>query len=201
MPSGYAPAKTVYQELRSALAPWTKSHGFRRWAGTQAGWQKAINAEELLGFKFEGYSMVNPDTGSSLAGLVQLESISQPTAHLIRQAPFSCCLERSELDRLARIQGAINQRRPPLPQYLERDAQEDSLLGHHLRELYAPSPEYREGQLLRFSYYSIEDVRDLVRFIAGALPAGLNRFLEGSVAKPIDTTPPHLKPEWLNHDA
>jgi hypothetical protein len=88
MPSGYAPAKTVYQELRSALAPWTKSHGFRRWAGTQAGWQKAINAEELLGFKFEGYSMVNPDTGSSLAGLVQLESISQPTAHVIRQAHF-----------------------------------------------------------------------------------------------------------------
>src|SRR5688500_16875581 len=58
MQSGYAPAKTVYQELRSAVAPWTKSHGFRRWAGTQAGWRKTIGAGQLLGFKFEGYSMV-----------------------------------------------------------------------------------------------------------------------------------------------
>jgi hypothetical protein len=197
MQSGYAPAKTVYQELRSAVAPWTKSHGFRRWAGTPAGWQKTIGAGQRLGFKFEGYSMVNPDIGSSLSGLVQLESAGEPTAGPIRQALFSCCLDRSELDRLAGIQGAINRRRPPLPEYLERDAREDSLLGHHLRELYAPSPEYREGQLVSFEYFSIEDVRDLVGFIAAVLPGALDRFLEGRVAKPIDTTPPHLRPKWL----
>jgi hypothetical protein len=187
----------VYQELRAAVAPWTKSQGFRRWSGTQAGWQKTINGEQLLGFKFEGYSIVNPDIGSSLSGLVQLESPSQATAGLIRQSPFSCCLVRSELDRLAQIQGTINRRRPPLPQYLEKDAQEDSLLGHHLRELYEPSPRYREGQLIQLSYYSIEDARDLVTFIPAVLPDALDRFLEGRVAKPIDTTPAHLRPKWL----
>jgi hypothetical protein len=197
MDTGYAPAKTVYQELRSALAPWTKSHGFRRWPGTQAGWQKPIGAAQLLGFKFEGYSLLNPDIGSSLAGLVQLEAQEQAAAGPIRQAPFSCCLGRVELDRLARIQGAINQRRPPLPPYLERDAREESLLGHHLRELYQPAPEYREGQLVSFAYYSIENVRDLVGFIVAVLPGALERFLEGRVAKPIDTTPPHLRPNWL----
>jgi hypothetical protein len=43
----------------------------------------------------------------------------------------------------------------------------------------------------------MEDVRDLVAFIAAVLPAALDRFLEGRVAKPIDTTPPHLRPKWL----
>jgi hypothetical protein len=70
-------------------------------------------------------------------------------------------------------------------------------LGHHLRELYAPSPRYREGQLIQLSYYSIEDARDLVTFIPAVLPDALDRFLEGRVAKPIDTTPAHLRPKWL----
>jgi hypothetical protein len=197
MHTGYAHSKTVYQAVRSAIAPWAKVHGFRRWPGTQAGWQKAIEAGQQLGFKFEGYSMVNPDIGSSLAGLVQVEVQGNAAAGPIRQAPFSCCLGREELDRLARIQGTINRRRPPLPQYLEKDAREDSLLGHHLRELYRASPQYREGQLVSFSYYSIEDVRDLVTFIVAVLPEVLDRFLEGRVAKPIDTTPSHLRPNWL----
>lgn len=197
VPPEYVHAKTAYHVLRSAIAPWTKSHGFRRWSGTPAGWQKAIDEEQLLGFKFEGYSLVNPDIGTSLSGLVQLESAGQASV-LIRQAPFSCCLMTPELDRLARIQGAINQRRRKLPEYLERDAREDSLLGHHLRELYAPSPQYREGQLIGFSYYSIEDLRDLVAFIVAVLPDALDRFLKGQEAKPIDTTPSHLRPKWLD---
>jgi hypothetical protein len=196
MHSRYAPAKTVYQVLRTAVAPWAKSHGFRRWPATQAGWQKTIDAG-LLGFKFEGYSMVNPDIGTSLSGAVQLESAGQAIDGPIRQSPFSCCLMRAELDRLAQIQGTINRRRPPIPHYLEKDAQEDSLLGHYLRELYAPDPQFREGQLVPFSYHSIEDVRDLVGFIVAVLPDVVDRFLEGRVAKPIDTTPPHLRPKWL----
>jgi hypothetical protein len=42
-----------------------RSHGFRRWSGIPAGWQKAVNADELLEFKFEGYSMVDPAVGNS----------------------------------------------------------------------------------------------------------------------------------------
>jgi hypothetical protein len=198
VPTGYAPAKTVYQVLRSAVAPWAKSNRFRRWSGTQAGWQKVVDSGQVLGFKFEGYSMVNPDIGSSLSGLVQLNPSGEAIATPIRQAPFSCCLERAELDQLARIHGAINQRRPPLPEYLEQDAQKDSLLGHYLRELYQPAPEYREGQLVPLAYFSLEDARELVGFIVAVLPGALHRFLEGRVAKPLDTTPPHLKPAWLN---
>jgi hypothetical protein len=58
-------------------------------------------------------------------------------------------------------------------------------------------PEYRERELVSFSYYSMEDVRDLVAFIATVLPGALDRFLGGRVAKPIDTTPPYLRPKWL----
>src|SRR5687767_6079648 len=98
MNAGYAPAKTVYKEMREAIAPWSKANGFRRWSGTQAGWRKANYAEQLLGFKFEGQVWGSPDTGNSLSGLVQLDPYpGELTATPIRQTPFSCCLIRSEL--------------------------------------------------------------------------------------------------------
>src|SRR5687768_12020771 len=119
MHTGYAHSKAVYQELRSVITPWAKGNGFRRWAGTPAGWQKSIDPG-LLEFKFEGHRMANPEVGHSVTGLVQLEPIpGKATAGSTRQAPFSSCLVRAELDELARIQGAINRRRPPLPEYLE----------------------------------------------------------------------------------
>ena len=194
----YAHSKAVYQGLRSAVTPWAKANGFHRWPGTQAGWQKPLNPEQLLGFKFEGYRMANPDTGHAVTGLVQLEPRSgEVTARSIRQSSFSGCLVRSELDQLARIQGAINQRRPHLPTYLEKDFEDDSLLGHYLRSLYDPAPHYQEGEYVKFSYYSIEDVRELAGFIVAVLPVALERFLEGRVSAPIDPTPAHLRAKWL----
>jgi hypothetical protein len=116
---------------------------------------------------------------------------------ILRQSGFSCCLVQAELDELARIQGAINRRRPPLPWYLKKDVAVDSLLGHGLRALYDPKPRYQEGQLIYFNYYSLQDVREFSAFIAARLPQALDRFLQGRVAKPIGDTPPHLLPKWL----
>lgn len=197
MSERYASAKTVYQEFRAAIGPWAKSSGFRRWTGTQLGWQKDLSDKNRLAFRFDGYSMVDPDVGSSLSGLVQLEPSSDLTS-ILRQSPFSCCLVPSELDALARLQGAINRRRPPIPSYLKKHVEEDSLLGNHLRELYRPDPAYQEGQIVSLAYFSLQDVKELAAFVAGILPAALDRFLQGQVAKPIDTTPPHLKPQWLS---
>ena len=73
----------------------------------------------------------------------------------------------------------------------------DSLLGHSLRTLYNPTPQYREGHLLSFSYHSVLDAREFSAFIAAVLPQALDRFLQGRVANPIDDTPPHLRPKWL----
>jgi len=65
MTDSYATAKAAYRELRSMIGPWAKANNYRRWAGTQAGWQKPMDAEQRLLFKFEGYTFVNPDTGNS----------------------------------------------------------------------------------------------------------------------------------------
>jgi hypothetical protein len=54
MTEGYATAKAVYRELRSTIGPWAKANDYRRWAGTEAGWQKPIDVEQRLLFKFEG---------------------------------------------------------------------------------------------------------------------------------------------------
>ena len=48
MTDGYANAKAAYRELRSAIGPWAKANDHQRWAGTQAGWQKPIDAEQQL---------------------------------------------------------------------------------------------------------------------------------------------------------
>ena len=197
MTDSYATAKTAYRELRSTIGSWAKANSYQRWAGTQAGWQKPVDAEQRLLFKFEGYTFANPDTGNSFHGLVQLEPLGSHGSTILRQSNFSCCLVQAELDELARIQGAVNRRRPPLPSYLKKDAAADSLLGHDLRTLYDPTPHYREGHLISFSYRNLQDARDLSAFIAGLLPQALDRFLQGRVAKPIGDTPPHLQPKWL----
>ncbi|MBI2490633.1 MAG: hypothetical protein HYV94_00780, partial [Candidatus Rokubacteria bacterium] len=184
MTDSYATAKAAYRELRSAIGPWAKANAYRRWAGTQAGWQKPTDAEQRLLFKFHGYSMVNPDTGNSYYGLVQLEPLDAHGSTILRQSDFGCCLVQAELDELARIQGAINRRRPPLPWYLKKDATADSLLGHGLRELYEPTPQYREGHMISFRYHGLQDAREFAAFVAAMLPQALERFLRGRVAKP-----------------
>ncbi len=155
------------------------------------------DGEQRLLFKFEGDSFVNPDTGNSYHGLVQLEPLGAHGSTILRQSDFSRCLVQAELDELAQIQGAINRRRPSLPSYLKKDAAEDSILGHSLRELYDPAPHYREGHMISFSYFGLEDAREFAAFIAAVLPQALERFLQGHVAKPVDNTPPHLRPKWL----
>ena len=197
MTESYATAKAAYRELRSTIGPWAKANNYRRWAGTQAGWQKPTAAEQRLLFKFEGDTFANPDIGNSYHGLVQLEPLDSHGSSILRQSNFSCCLVQAELDELARIQGAINRRRPSLPSYLKKDAAADSLLGHSLRTLYDPTPQYREGHLISFGFHSLQDARELSAFIAALLPQALDRFLQGRVAKPVSDTPPHLLPKWL----
>jgi hypothetical protein len=195
----YAYAKDVYKELRDGLGPWTAANGFRRWPGMVAGWQRAAGTDQILRFMFEGSGRAgDPEMGHSLTGRVQLDpSPGDPAATTIRQSTFTSCLVGPELDRLAAIQGAINQRRPALPAQFTAHFQADTLLGLYLREQYDPSPRYQEGQYVPFSYYGIEDVREWIRFLVETLPALLDRFLEGRVPPPIDTTPEHLKPKWI----
>ena len=197
--STYCGAKAAYQELRDAVGPWTKANGFARTKRTQADWQKPVDPDQLLRFKFEGYSMVDPDYGSSYHGFVQLEPRVTQTSEIVRQSSFDCCLVQEELDQLARVQGAINARRPPLPEYLREHFDRDTILGDGLRRDYDPAPTYREGESIYFSYYSLADARDLAAFIARVLPQALERFVQGRVAKPINTTPPHLIPKFLRN--
>ena len=197
MTASYAPAQAAYRELRSTIGPWAKANNYRRWARTQAGWQKPTDAEQRLLFKFEGDAFANPDIANSYHGLVQLEPLGSHGSTMLRQSNFSCCLVQAELDELARIQGAVNRRRPPLPSYLKNDAAADSLLGRSLRALYDPTPQYREGHLISFSFHSLQDVRELSAFMAALLPQALDRFRQGRVATPTSDTPPHLRPKWL----
>jgi hypothetical protein len=185
----YAHAKDVYKELRETLGPWTKANGFRRWPGTVAGW--------LLRFQFESSVWGDPETGNALTGCVQLDpSPEDLAATAIRQSIFTSCLVHSELERLAAIQGAINRRRPALPAQYAEDFKADTRLGLHLRELYDPSPKYQEGQYVPLSYCGMEDVREWTRFIVEVLAAVLDRFVNGRIPPPIDTTPEHLKIKW-----
>ena len=88
MTESYATAKAAYRELRSTIGPWAKANSYRRWAGSQAGWQKPVDAEQRLLFKFEGDAFGNPDTGNSYHGLVQLEPLGSQGSTILRQVQF-----------------------------------------------------------------------------------------------------------------
>src|SRR3989442_5225952 len=91
MTDGYTPAKIAYRELRSAIGPWAKTNGYVRWAGTQVGWQKPVEAQQQLLFKFEGHSFANSDIGNSYHGLIQLEPQGSKGSTILRQADFARC--------------------------------------------------------------------------------------------------------------
>ena len=194
MAGSYALSKVVYKELRDTIGPWAKAHGFARRRETAAGWQKNLDADRVLYFQFEVSAWGDPDIGNSLNGSVQLEPHPGGiTATPIRQSYFTTCLLRPELDRLAKIQGAINVRRPPVPPEFESDMGKDTRVGDLLRSRYDPSPAYQEGELVPLAYYSMEDVRDFTGFIVDVLEPVLERFVDGNIPRPIDTTPPHLR--------
>ena len=88
MTDGYTPAKIAYRELRSAIGPWAKTNGYARWTGTQVGWQKPVEAQQQLLFKFEGHSFANSDIGNSYNGLIQLEPQGSKGSTILRQADF-----------------------------------------------------------------------------------------------------------------
>jgi hypothetical protein len=199
MAETYALSKVVYKELRDTIGPWAKAHGFARRRETAAGWQKNLDADRVLYFQFEVSAWGDPDIGNSLNGRVQLEPHPGGiTATPIRQEYFTTCLLRPELDRLARIQGAINVRRPRVPASFESDMGQDTRVGDLLRSRYDPSPAYQEGELVPLAYYTLEDVRDFSGFILDVLDPVLERFVAGNVPRPIDTTPPHLRSKTID---
>jgi len=195
----YALSKVVYKELRDTIGPWAKARGFRRRPETAAGWQKNVDPDRVLYFQFEVSAWGDPDIGNSLNGLVQLEPHPGGiTATPIRQEYFTSCLLRTELDRLARIQGAINGRRPPVPAHFADDVGKDTRVGDLLRTRYDPSPAYQEGQLGPLAYYTLEDVRDFTAFIVDTLDPVMERFVAGYIPPVIDTTPPHLRSKTID---
>lgn len=199
MAGTYALSKIVYKELRDTIGPRAKAHGFGRRPATPAGWQKNLDAGRVLYFQFEVSAWGDPDIGNSLNGSVQLEPHPGGiTATPIRQSYFTTCLLRPELDRLAKIQGAINVRRPPVPAEFERDMAKDTRVGDLLRSRYDPSPAYREGQIVPLAYYTLEDVRDFTAFIVDVLDPVMERFVAGYIPPVIDTTPPQLRSKAIH---
>ena len=196
MTDSYAPAKAAYRELRVTIGPWAKANGYRRWAGTQAGWQKPMDEQRLL-FKFEGESFVNPDTGKFVPWPRSAGALGCPWVH--DSAPVgSLTLPRPGRARPVGANPGSDQPMATVPALVpDEERRRGLILGHSLRELYEPAPHYREGQMISFSYFGLEDAREFAAFIAAVLPQALERFLQGHIAQPVDNTPPHLRPTWL----
>lgn len=199
MAGTYALSKIVYKELRDTIGPWAKAHAFGRRPDTPAGWQKDLGPGRVLYFQFEVSAWGDPDIGNSLTGLVQFEPHPGGiTATPIRQEYFTSCLLQRELDRLAKIQGVINVRRPPVPADLADDVGKDTRVGDLLRSRYEASPAYREGQIVPLAYYTLEDVRDFTAFIVDVLDPVMERFVAGYIPPVIDTTPPQLRSKAID---
>ena len=68
---------------------------------------------------------------------------------------------------------------------------EDSMLGAHMRDLYSGDEKpYREGDILTFGYYSLDDVRSHVEFLSRHLADIVVRFTQKQCARPTPVPPP-----------
>ena len=115
-----AMAERTVSSVRSGPTACHEYGGFRHRHGPRGQQRRWSRPGEPRLFKFEGDSFVNPDTGNSYHGLVQLEPLSAHGSTILRQSDFSRCLVQAELDELAQIRGAIDRRRPSLPCILGR---------------------------------------------------------------------------------
>jgi hypothetical protein len=164
----YARAAAVYRELRTALGPWFKEHGYRRRPGSEQGWERG-----KLSFWFR----VNPWSGGGVGG--GAFSGTCEFGPFVTQSDVSSLLRPQELDELREIQNAINRRRPRTPE-LEAWMREDSNVGESTRALYrqyAPNEKpYRVGDFAAFGYYTLGDVRFHTGFLARYMPEIVARF-------------------------
>lgn len=190
----YARSTAVYRELRAGLGPWCGENGYRRHRGTDAGWIRALESDRDLSFGFRCNPWGSGTAGSSFYGLIQTapseRSAVVADASTIRQCDISLCLVQAELDALRRLQTVINRKRPRTPE-TEAWMREDSMLGAHMKDLYSGNEKpYREGDILTFAYYSLDDVQSHVEFLSRHLADIVVRFTQKQCARPTPVPQP-----------
>lgn len=126
--------------------------------------------------------------GSSFYGLIQTAPAERSgvvaDASTIRPCDISLCLLQAELDVLRQLQTVINRKRPRTPE-TEAWMREDSMLGAHMRDLYSGNEKpYREGDILTFGYYGLDDVRSHAEFLSRHLADIIIRFMGNQCARP-----------------
>lgn len=190
----YARSPAVYREVRTALGPWCGENGYRRHRGTDAGWIRALENGQDLSFRFRCNPWGSGATGSSFYGLIQTAPAESSgviaDASTIRQCDISLCLVQAELDALRQLQTLINRKRPRAPE-TEAWMREDSMVGAHTRDMYSGNEKpYREGDILTFAHYSLDDVRSHAEFLSRHLADIVVRFTQKQCARPTPVPPP-----------
>lgn len=177
----YVKTKDVHKLVRQALKPGLAAEKFRRAPGGPMAWSRPHNESQTLGFGFETEFYSGSATGGSLHGYMNLcPTPPQPFDSTInRHRMFTTCLLQEEISELEWIQSSINLRRPVTEAAEELLEMMKGASGAHLRSLFqAIEDPYVAGMSVTISYYSREDVSEILAFVMRVLPTALSRFIE-----------------------
>ncbi len=193
--SEYIRARDVHREFRRALKPWLTAERFGRTAGQPMAWHRPINESQPLRFSFETDLYSRPPLGGSIFGYVSVATAPTPpsTDTLYRSRMFTTCLLQEEISELEWIQSSVNLRRPVTElanEWLAMPSQND-FVQSYFRAVTDP---YIAGMSMAITYFSAEDVDEILAFILRVLPPVLARFVDDrcppAIARFPQTSPP-----------
>ncbi|HYW30998.1 MAG TPA: hypothetical protein VE869_05770 [Gemmatimonas sp.] len=190
----YIRAKDVHREFRRALKPWTTAEKFTRSAGEPMAWTRPLNEAQRLAFSFETDLYSRPPLGGSIHGYVSVSTAPTPPSRdtLHRSRMFTTCLLQEEISELEWIQSSINLRRPITELAKEwLDTSGDGFVQSYFQAVADP---YLAGMSVTITYFSAEDVAELLAFILRVFPPVLARFVDDrcppAIARFPQTSPP-----------
>jgi hypothetical protein len=168
-------SREVYREIREILAPWCKTHGFRRVKSGLLGWYKPVGDEWcLFWFQCSDWGW-NDLTGSEFTAEFQL-SAAPVIGTGARRKRLLQLMDVAQLERVRQIQNRViaGLRLPPEDHPMLR-------ISPHITEWYLSmfqpvTPQTLNPNQLWFRYYTVEDIRRWAAFILDQLPVALRSF-------------------------
>jgi hypothetical protein len=168
-------SREVYREIRELLAPWCKTHGFRRVKSGLPGWYKPVGDEWFL-FWFQcsdwGWNAL---TGSAFTVEFQLSAAPVIGTGAKRKRLLQL-MDGAPLEQARQIQNRViaSLRLPPENHPMFRISPQ---ITEWTLSMFQPvTPQAMNPNQLWFRYYAVEDIRRWAAFILAQLPGALKSF-------------------------
>jgi hypothetical protein len=168
-------SREVYREIREILAPWCKTHGFKRVRSGLLGWYKPVRDEWCL-FWFQCSEWGWNDLTGSEFTVEFLLSAAPVIGPAVKHKRLLQLMDDAPLEQARQIQNRViaSLRLPPKDHPMFRISPQ--ITKWYLSMFQPITPQTMNPNQLWFRYYTVEDIRRWATFILAHLPGALKSF-------------------------